>query len=131
DAQTLRAHLALVLLDSGRRSEAERELGLLERSLRPCGVCDAVRVLDEPSSAAPRPPSLSPLRPGWSATALRIRILEASGERDEARRLRAEADRASRARLMRVGVFVALAAACLYAGVLSIVFELRYPAWRV
>lgn len=102
----------------------------MARFAKGCDFCEAMRFVDSSSPAGPAPHSFAPLRAGWSATRLEIRLLETTGRNGEADRLRADAERSARRRLMRMIAVVAVAAVLLYVGVLSVVFEARYTAWR-
>ncbi len=132
EARTLRAHLAFLLANSGRTVESNRERAILERAPEPCGFCEAMRstATDSSRDTALPPRSLEPLRPGWAATRLEIQLLEAAGDKLEVARRRTVAERSARARLRHLVALELAAAALLYVGVLSLVFEARYAAWR-
>jgi len=130
DARTVRAHLAFLLADTGRKREAVQQLAILERMPAPCGFCQAMRFLDRETRDGDPPASLEPLLEGWSKTRVRIRLLEATGRGGEAETLRSEERQSAHRRLARMLVLLVVAGCLLYVGTLSLVFELRYPAWR-
>jgi membrane protease YdiL (CAAX protease family) len=134
EERTVRAHLAYLLSDAGRRREAALQLRVLRQFPEMRGLCDAIAALDADSSTdgdrIVDPEVATPLRKGWAATRLKIRLLDRAGRRSEAGELRASALQSGRARFFRMTAVEAAGALLFYIGTMSVVFELRYEAWR-
>ncbi len=134
EARAVRAHLAYLLSDAGRSREANLQLKVLRQFPQMRGLCDAIAAVDaDPSSDAATfvdPEVVTPLRKGWAATRLKIRLLDRAGRRSEADELREAARRSGNARFFRMMAVDAVGAVLFYIGALSVVFELRYESWR-